>query len=719
MNYQKKYWSENEFTTKLGDYYSGYVGILNGDAYIFDTGELLIKTKNYKTQFNVSEMFFDRILDEEISLPYSKKEVTFHANDFLYKGSIKNILQKLQANNDFIYKCSTISDTLIPAVNDCFILNSNGEEKRGVLSLGSLSTNKKTKTALDPTFYPQVVVNENGETSISEPLFNFNEITATDMVITELIDGKATIFIFIAFKNKFMVLKYHFYPNDYQKNTSLGDLDFNNFEENLWQDDDRENAILYLEQVDPSKDNSIKFLNINDIRIRGNYLYLVDKDLNMVLRYDIQYLLKNNLNIKYIKLVDMLQGEGSEKDNVYFKKPCSVCADDDYIYVADQSNNCIKKYSESFDYISTIRNGNFADQTIQTISINPYEFTLDDGTVLKPNSLWVFSVGASDMFVHIIDSDSMVYSKRIEKIRLLKDEFMWDEQFKSVKFSFTNSNYYYITTSKRIYKLHLSKPFYPFASLSYFKQRILLSTMVWSRVPYPWHILPTGEEDDEMNVTWGYRPSQTSAEVLDNKGFCLCGYSSDDGNQFNGDLIFHIGTMYDQQKVDHYCKTHACKFNDIPSQDLADMIKCSGIFLYNETDSWLSTLTSLDFKSYISEEIENINSQEYVNALTFNKAVYKVVYNLNNIKNNLIGRFWGAYNLDNIMCFDQLEYDDFFQELRIEKIHDLFVHDNEAVNILINRIFEKIYDLQVKILDRMKARYRSISSFTNNSFRII
>jgi hypothetical protein len=79
----------------LGDYYSGYVGILNGDAYIFDTGELLIKTKNYKTQFNVSEMFFDRILDEEISLPYSKKEVIFHANDFLYKGSIKNILQKL------------------------------------------------------------------------------------------------------------------------------------------------------------------------------------------------------------------------------------------------------------------------------------------------------------------------------------------------------------------------------------------------------------------------------------------------------------------------------------------------------------------------------------------------------------------------------------------------------------------------------------------------
>lgn len=52
---------------------------------------------------------------------------------------------------------------------------------------------------------------------------------------------------------------------------------------------------------------------------------------------------------------------------------------------------------------------------------------------------------------------------------MLKDKFMWDEEFKSVKFSFTNSNYYYLCTTKRVYKLHLSKPFYPFASLSYFK----------------------------------------------------------------------------------------------------------------------------------------------------------------------------------------------------------------------------------------------------------
>jgi hypothetical protein len=106
------------------------------------------------------------------------------------------------------------------------------------------------------------------------------------------------------------------------------------------------------------------------------------------------------------------------------------------------------------------------------------------------------------------------------------------------------------------------------------------------------------------------------------------------------------------------------------------MINCSGIFLYNETTSWLSSLTKLDFPAYISEEIEDIDSSEYVNHITFNKIMYKVIYNLINLKNHLIGRFWGAYNLDGLMVYDQLEYDDFFQNLRIENMDDLFVHSN-------------------------------------------
>ena len=832
IQFQKKYWSVNQFSLENGENYQGYVGIFNGQGYIYDTQQKLKKNTTYFTQFNTSPYFFDRILDEEIKLPYSKKDVQFQANDFLYRGTIKNILQKLQANNDYIYKCSTLSDTLIPAINDCSILATTnnsyyvfigGSKKEykevpnlkdsqnmalkdiengyiinpeydtsfdkdkdgndvqvskltyplksgdkpkqkypsrwkfvpetkyildleyGKLTRYDLANQLKTKTALDPTFYPQVMEDR----TKTQPSYNFNDIVNVEMIITDVgmqdvivsENGvrarkiketpsekeqlrhvkRIKLIMFFAFKTKVVIMRYTYYPDDFYINQWLGDnIDFTQNTKDL----------IVLDTVDPSNKNSLNFLNLRDIRVRGNYMYLVDEKLNMVLRYDIEFIRTqqgvSSWDKRSIRLLDMLQGEGEARDDIYFKAPCSICADDDYIYVADRGNGCIKKYSEAFDYIKTIRNGNFTSQDIQTISINPYSFTMDDGTVLPPNTLWIFSTTGTSLFVHVLDDVGVKYSHRIDKLEMLKDKFMWDEQFKSAKFSFSNSNYYYISTSKRVYKLHLNKPHYPFASLSYFKQRMLLTTMVWSKIPYPWHILPSGEDESGIDITWGYRPSTTSAEILDNKGFCLTGIDSYDmidnkGNraQFNGDIILQIGTLYNQNKVDRFCKVNNCTFYDIPQEELAKMINCSGIFLYNETTSWLSSLTKLDFPAYISEDIEDIDPSEYVNPTTFNKLVYKVIYNLVNLKNHIIGRFWGAYNIDGLMCYDQLEYDDFFQQLRVDKNDDFFVHDNEPMSIMINRIFERIWDIQEKILIRMESKYRAMGAFTNNSFRII
>lgn len=815
--YQKKYWSENEFTTKSGNPYSGYVGILDGQGYVYSTHDKLIKKNTYITQFNSSQMFFDRILDQPLKLPFSKSQVQFHANDFLNRGTIKNILQKLQNNNDYIYKCSTISDTLIPVVDDCsilstvnnsyyvfvdefgneytsvpndsgiinaienaYVVNPNFDEKYeksnenayslrandkpktsyssklykipkveykisldyGKLKSYSLLEQKNTKTALDPTFYQQVL--EDG--TVIKPKFNFDEIEASDIIITDVgmqkikvtqqgveelygdqegqnirLVKRIKLLMFLAFKDKIVIIRYVYYPNDFYVNKFLGKtLDFTN----------DSNDIITIDCVDPSNKNSLKFLHLKDLRVRGNYLYAVDTKLNMVMRYDIEFIRTQQGLISWdkqaIRLLDLLQGKGQSRDAIYFNTPCSICADDDNIYVADKKNNCIKKYSNTFDYIRTIRNGVFGNQQIQSISINPYAFKLNDEVTLSPNSLWVFSSTDASLYVSVVSDDVVVYSHRIQRIDLLDDKYTWKEQFKSVKFSFCDSNYYYLSTTKRVYKLHLSNPSYPFASLSYFKQRALITSMIWGMLPYPWHILPCGEDDSGVDVTWGYRPPSSSAQVLDNSAFCLCGVDdyttidkSGDKAQFNGDIIFHIGTLYNQTKVDMYCKRHNCSFEQIPQNELAKMIKTSGVFLYNQTSSFITSMTQLNFPCYLLEDIEDIDPSEYVNPLTFNKLVYKVVYNLVNLKNHIIGRFWGAYNLDNIMVFDQLEYDNFFQQLRLEKENDLYAHDNEALSIMINRVFEKIYDVQETILSHMEAKYRSQGAFTNNSFRII
>lgn len=832
IQFQKKYWSTGQFVRSNGQNYSGYVGVFNNDGYIYDTKEKLTKTSSYFTQFNTGENFFDRILDEPISLPYGKKETTFQANDFLYRGTIKNILQKLQANNDYIYKCCSLSDTMIPAVDDCSILatannsyyvfvGGSGKEYKEIPDLKNDNQNivlrdvnegyvinpdwdysldderltsetpqdyvypvikgdlpkekyaskwykvpntkyvldldygklkrydminqKQTKTALDPNFYPQ----KYADGTISEPPFNFNEIVGSQIIITDvgmqdiLINSQGVraraigetplqsdelrqvkrirLMIFLAFKTKVVIMRYVYYPDDFYVNQWLGgEIDFTEFSKD----------ILTLTTVDPANKNSLNFLELKDIRVRGNYMYLVDEKLNMVIRYDIEFIRTQQgvagWNVKNIRLLDMLQGQGTVKDDIYFNAPCSICADDENIYVADRGNGCIKKYSADFNYLTTIRSGSFVEHDIQTISINPYSFKMDDGTVLNPNTLWIFSTTGTSMYLHVVDGRRVVYSHRIDKLEMLQDKFMWQEEFKSIKFSFINSNYYYLATTKRVYKLHLSKPHYPFASMSYFKQRMLLTTMVWSRVPYPWHILPCGEDESGIDVTWGYRPSTTSAEILDNKAFCLCGIDDytvidEEGHraQFEGDIILHIGTLYNQSKVDTFCKRNNCTFYDIPQHELATMINCSGFFIYNETDSYISSLTRLNFPAYVADEIEDIDPSEYVNPETFNKMVYKVIYNLVNLKNHIIGRFWGAYNIDGLMCYDQLEYDDFFQQLQIENNDDFFAHNNEPMSIMINRIFERIIDIQEKILKRIEAKYRSQGAFTNNSFRII
>ena len=302
MNFEKKYWSTDEFSYKNGESYEGYVGILDGEGYTYDKKEKLIKNDRYITQFNSSKEFFDRILDESIELPYKKSDIQFHANDFLYRATIKNILQKLQENNDYIFKCATLSDTLIPAVNDCSILatvnnshyvfidvegnehkivpeiaddTQNGVkrniedayivnpnfidgpdvEKRvyplkngdtpkasypakwymipntryvidldeGILKRYDLAAQKNTRTALDPTFYPQVL--EDG--TVQEPRFNFHDIVGSEMIITNVgVDEngfkRIKLLIFLLFKTKLVVMRYIYYPENFEANNLYG-----------------------------------------------------------------------------------------------------------------------------------------------------------------------------------------------------------------------------------------------------------------------------------------------------------------------------------------------------------------------------------------------------------------------------------------------------------------------------------------------------------------
>ena len=111
------------------------------------------------------------------------------------------------------------------------------------------------------------------------------------------------------------------------------------------------------------------------------------------------------------------------------------------------------------------------------------------------------------------------------------------------------------------------------------------------------------------------------------------------------------------------------------------------------------------YPCYQPEDVEEIAFPEYINALTFNKVVYKVAQNLIQFKNVLVGRFTGYYDIDNLMKYDGLlksvETMQYFATVQAASDDNFFLHANEPNTILVNRTLECIWNVQNGILQRM------------------
>ena len=591
------------------------------------------------------------------------------------------------------------------------------------------------------------------------PLHNFNDIQSCEVVIRNVASDSeghyANLIIFIAFKTKILVLKTKYYFTPEYKNYSINDIRDEVALENMTNSDkinnypdlyfnltgDGKNNVkcgyLEIDSVNYNDEDSLKFINIENIKVHKNMLYVLDGKLNMVLRYDISYLVSpdeniensNTFNRKSVKLVDVLHGDGDITDKIYFNRPYCIDVDDDNAYIVDRGNKCVKVYSSALNFIKVLKNGFYASHDIQAVAINPFKSNIN-GIEIKEKSVWIVSTLKKRIFLSVLEDEIVKFQGQIEDISLVEDRYSWTEEIKGLKFSETNSNYFYLNTNKRIYKFHTSNPLYPFASMSYFKQRSLVGNMIWSSLNYSWNRVPAIytdiTEDIGFNeeVTWGYEPPTSSAEILDNKCFSLAAYS-DDANKFEGDIIFHYGILYDNNKIRDYIKNNRHKFknnemyfSDIPTSVIANYIKSAAMLLYNEPASYISSIANPKMKIYDDSIVANLDN-DYINPLTFNKLIYSVAHNLLHIKNMLLGTFKAAANLDNVIVYDNMMLNDYFNNLQLRNNPDYFIHDNEVVSIAANRVFENIFDLQQKIIDNMQTIFMASQSFVNNSSRMI
>ena len=156
------------------------------------------------------------------------------------------------------------------------------------------------------------------------------------------------------------------------------------------------------------------------------------------------------------------------------------------------------------------------------------------------------------------------------------------------------------------------------------------------------------------------------------------------------------------------------------------------IYFMQEPSNYVSILKQPNFKNYGINSF-SLARDEYIQASTINKELYKVLYDIFTLKNNIIGRFTGFYdkgvftltdsgynyNIDFLNITDQKFTDGFLNTPNIEKY---FISENEkSILGVVNRAINSIYDLQIKLFEgtQVDRGYDLIPAFNNESTVIL
>lgn len=686
MSYEKKYWSYGEYVLPSGLDYNGYVRVKDGVVYMEGSDVQLTRGGNYLANFNTSENFFDRILGDGLELPYNKHQVSLAPNDFIQSANIKAIIKRLNANNDYIFKCSTISSTVFPSTPADRIdvmLPKGSKLERGKLSkvVETLFSGTTENYQENATFFS--TEGKSGKVDLCQ----LQNATMSVLSVDESKDGVrvASLLAALVFKTKVVLAKLLY---DVTANELKTELDFS----------DNSSNTLILDTLDPHNKNSLRFLNIVDVKFHDNEMFLLDGDLAMLAKYDVSCFLgeSGSWELSQVNLISSMQGRSNKIQ--YFSRPTALAVSDDAVYVADASSRSIKKYTLYLDFVRAFRNGEFSLYDVKDMAFCPYSLTLPDGNFVAEKSLWILSQSTNSVYISIVSDDKKVYSRLVERLNLASDgrkTDLWKEDAVSIDFSPSNSNYFYLTTNKRILKLHVSKPTKPFASMDLYGHYHRAIQNIWRIADFRWD-----KVFEDVDLTWEYTNEDAKTDMGFNSCFCVCG-----DNSFNGDLILNASFIYTSVAIKRFAPK-AEDFNTLPSYQKVQCLRYPCILVFNERHEYETLLATTDFSCYQGEDVQELNPDEYINPITFNKFLYKIAFNLDRMKNLMKGRFVGYYSANGMVLCDGLDNSySLFKNLNIIGQENLFVHSNETNNILINRCFECIWNLQSDILAGLECSY--------------
>lgn len=424
--------------------------------------------------------------------------------------------------------------------------------------------------------------------------------------------------------------------------------------------------------------NSDKIYNkISDIALSNNsFLFICDSEDHAIYKYDISGYIISDITIADKKfLVDVIGHYGDAKDKSGFNNPTIIEASSNRLYVYDSGNSCIKTYTTDLAWVETF----LIDKSIRIIDLAYNSFHDAVFAIVERSSfdyaLMVFDRDIKNLiaeydldekYEEIIDSESReITGNRSGRIIYSLDP---REQIRGIRFSSQDSNIFYIFSNYNIYKKFLTKP-----QATIGKWSISRAGISWS---YIWNLIDINWES--LFVTW---------------------------NTLSGSGRENIDI------VDMSIIPRDDNFDDIFVPVRSGIPEAFKILYCNEYTLYDTALASSNINIYNTSRFGTLED-EYVNAFTTNKEIYKQAFNILAIRNLLRGKFTGSYNIAGNLIYEQYEYltESELSEIFIKSVADLYVHENEHISSeVINRSFKNIYNIQEKMLQLVKTRIKNIT----------
>ncbi len=595
-----------------GDDYIGYYNYTNGSFYKTKNKQEdpLTLIENINTDIINSTEFKDRTIFTELNPSYVLDDLIFKPNELINKNSINFKLNLLYENFKDLYTFANISNPLIPTdFNKYAILSANDN---GTIDWQWVNTNKRfISGGLDPSFIKLSAYN-GGFTDVS----NTNIVT----INSSKIEDEYSLFV----NTSAFIYVYQLDRNDTM-------FDF----------------VLSATAFGTSK--QLEFRNVTSIAAdkEKDVLYINDRNLKQVFKTDVKTIVnKDRTGIRDIKLIDTIGGAGNDDTNFNGNKYIEY--GNKHIFVYDEVDKCIKKFSEEFVYKRKYANKKLFQEN-KFISMT-YNKTFDLLYVVTDTFL-ILVLNANN-FDQI---DQYTFGKNPFDFSIPLISFF--EKPRKIVFSENNSNVYYLQTSKNVYKYFVNtqnQNIERFTIEINFDSLNLWNTVFvkFSAFEVPWDDLP---DFDKFTI------AANGLEVIG---------------------------------------------SDIHKEDKLLMWANKRIFSFTEDNNFLSLLNTNRPNFYKRSEI--LINDEYFNNITFNSTIYRHLFNLNLFASNLNKKLLAEF--DTIETEGYLRFKEFLelnhddkQSLDLNDQKKYFVGVNETLDgNTLNRIIGNLFDYQNRLIDVVK-----------------